>query len=149
MEQPQLNNSEHAVSIKSNDMDDKNDVNLKTPAKAMENGGFGVTEMKDLSTKQKLNDNVDIMQGQVGEDDERSTDLNHSFDEGDIIGTSPIKQKEKISTVKTQIQLSWHDIDIVAEPVKGCFGKKALGPDGQPMPEKQILSGISGSALPG
>jgi hypothetical protein len=37
MEQPQLNNSEHAESIKSNDMEEKNEANLKTPAKAVEN----------------------------------------------------------------------------------------------------------------
>ena len=40
-------------------------------------------------------------------------------------------------------------IFIVAEPAKGCCGKQALGPDGQPVKEKQILKGISGSALPG
>lgn len=146
MKQAQLNNSDKAESIKSNDADDKNE--LKTPVKVKENGGFGVTEMKDLSTKQKLADNVDIMEGQIGEDD--STDLNHSFDEGQIIGgTSPVKQKETTTKVSTKIQLSWHDINIVAEPAKGCCGKQAVGPDGKPLPEKEILRGISGSALPG
>ena len=37
------------------------DKNLKTPVKPSDNEGLGVTEMKDMSTKQKMIDNVDIM----------------------------------------------------------------------------------------
>lgn len=113
------------------------DKDLKTPVRQGENEGFGVTEMKDMSTKQKMIDNVDIMQGKIGVEDDQSTDLNHSFDEGEIQGaTSPVKQKESVAMVNTKIQLSWQDIEIVAEPQKGCCGKQALGPDGQPMKEK-------------
>jgi hypothetical protein len=107
-------------------------------------GGFGVTEMKDLSTNHKLADNVDIMKGKIMEDDDLSTDLNHSFDEGEIgAHTSPVKLKESVATIETKIQLSWQDINIVAEPRKGSCGKKGVGES------KEILKGISGSALPG
>lgn len=120
---------------------------MKTPSKVIEpeneGNGFGVTEMKDMSTKQKMLDNMDIVQGNILQEDDDSTDLNHSFDEGDIIGTSPVKAREDMPSIKTKISLSWHDIDIQAEPRKGCCGKKGVGE------VKQILKGISGSALPG
>lgn len=52
-------------------------------------------------------------------------------------------EEREILKIKQKIQISWHDISITAEPPKGCCGKKGKGEN------KEILRGLSGSALPG
>jgi ABC-type multidrug transport system ATPase subunit len=87
-----------------------------------------------LTTKQKLVD--------VGPDDAYDTNAEHSFDEDDTFSPSP-DRKAEIAQIGTKIQLSWHDINISAEPAPGRCGKKGVGPT------KIILDGVSGCALPG
>ena len=67
-----------------------------------------------------------------------NSELNHSFDEQD-----EVVEEREFPPVQNRIQLSWFDIDIKAEPAPGCCGKKGEGE------VKNILNGISGTALPG
>ena len=130
MEQPQIqkNPSEQVMSINSEEM--PGDY-IKTPQKQVEaineGSGIGLTEMKDMSTKQKMINDIDIIRGEIMEGELDSTDIDHDFDEGDIVGNSPVKPKEEMSKIATKISLSWHDINIMAEPKPGFCGKKGVG----------------------
>ena len=68
--------------------------------------------------------------------------LDHSFDEDDILSPSP-DRKAELAQIDTKVQISWQDIHISAEPEAGRCGKKAVGET------KVILDGVSGCALPG
>ena len=96
------------------------------------------SELQDMTTKQKmLDDGPDNLV-----DHEADPEADHSFDEDDMLSPSP-DRKAEVSQIETKVQLSWHDIKIVAEPVPGKCGKKAVGET------KVILDGVSGCALPG
>ena len=105
------------------------EVDMASPRAA--DHGF---ELQDMTTKKKLMDD--------GPDNLVDHEAEHSFDEDDLLSPSP-DRKGEVSQIETKVQLSWHDIKILAEPVPGKCGKKAVGVT------KVILDGVSGCALPG
>lgn len=70
---------------------------MKIPTKVIEpeseNNRFEVIEMKDVSMRQKIIDDIDIVQENALQGDDDSTDLNHSFDERELMKTSSFKAK--------------------------------------------------------
>lgn len=92
-------------------------------------------ELEDMTTKQKL---MNTGPGDYVVDEE----ADHSFDEDEMLSPSP-DRKAEAAQIGTKVQLSWHDIKIMAEPQPGKCGKKATGET------KVILDGVSGCALPG
>lgn len=92
-------------------------------------------ELADMTTKKKMLDDGPDNLAEV------DNELDHSFDEDDALASPD--RKAELTQINTNVQISWHDINISAEPQPGKCGKKAVGET------KVILDGVSGCALPG
>ena len=119
---------------KENDVmpDSINEDDLASPRP---NGGI---ELEDMTTK---HEHMGPGPGDH-EVDHEDVNLDHSFDEDDLLFPPP-DRKAEVTQIDTKVQLSWHDVRISAEPEPGKCGKKAEGET------KVILDGVSGCALPG